>query len=78
LLKKCQHTAKPEENFNQSLTNKKELKKARKKAKAELLNNAIPLPNNIPSKAIMEEMLMMKFVKYVIGKLKKVLRRTSL
>tara|TARA_R110000737_G_scaffold353219_1_gene403218 strand:- start:3023 stop:5173 length:2151 start_codon:yes stop_codon:yes gene_type:complete len=28
-----------------------------KKAKAELLNNAIPLPNNIPSKAIMEEML---------------------
>jgi len=28
-----------------------------KKAKAELLNNAIPLPNNTPSKAIMEEML---------------------
>jgi len=28
-----------------------------RKAKAELLNNAIPLPNNIPSKAIMEEML---------------------
>ncbi len=28
-----------------------------KRAKAELLNNAIPLPNNIPSKAIMEEML---------------------
>lgn len=28
-----------------------------KKAKAELLNNSIPLPNNIPSKAIMEEML---------------------
>jgi DNA sulfur modification protein DndD len=28
-----------------------------KKAKAELLNNAIPLPNNVPSKAIMEEML---------------------
>lgn len=28
-----------------------------KKAKAELFNNTIPLPNNIPSKAIMEEML---------------------
>lgn len=28
-----------------------------KKAKAELLNNALPLPDNIPSKAIMEEML---------------------
>jgi len=27
------------------------------KAKAELLNNAIPLPNNVPSKAVMEEML---------------------
>jgi DNA sulfur modification protein DndD len=27
------------------------------KAKAELLNKAIPLPNNVPSKAIMEEML---------------------
>lgn len=31
--------------------------KGEKKAKAELLNKAIPLPNNIPSKAIMEEML---------------------
>ena len=28
-----------------------------KKAKAELLNNALPLPNNVPSKAVMEEML---------------------
>lgn len=28
-----------------------------KKSKAELFNNTIPLPNNIPSKAIMEEML---------------------
>jgi len=28
-----------------------------KRAKAELLNNAIPLPNNVPSKAVMEEML---------------------
>jgi DNA sulfur modification protein DndD len=28
-----------------------------KKAKAEILNNAIPLPNNVPSKAVMEEML---------------------
>ncbi|QBN17830.1 AAA family ATPase [Flavobacterium nackdongense] len=33
------------------------IKEGVKKAKAELLNNAIPLPNNIPSKAIMEEML---------------------
>lgn len=35
----------------------KGIKEGVKKAKAELLNNAIPLPNNIPSKAIMEEML---------------------
>jgi DNA sulfur modification protein DndD len=35
----------------------KGIKIGEKKAKAELLNNAIPLPNNIPSKAIMEEML---------------------
>lgn len=28
-----------------------------RKAKAELLNNAVPLPDNIPSKVIMEEML---------------------
>jgi DNA sulfur modification protein DndD len=35
----------------------KGIKEGEKKAKAELLNNAIPLPNNIPSKAIMEEML---------------------
>jgi DNA sulfur modification protein DndD len=35
----------------------KGIKVGEKKAKAELLNNAIPLPNNIPSKAIMEEML---------------------
>ncbi len=33
------------------------IKEGVKKAKAELLNNAIPLPNNIPSKEIMEEML---------------------
>ncbi len=33
------------------------IKVGERKAKAELLNNAIPLPNNIPSKAIMEEML---------------------
>jgi DNA sulfur modification protein DndD len=36
---------------------KKGIKEGEKKAKAELLNNTIPLPNNIPSKAIMEEML---------------------
>lgn len=35
----------------------KGIKEGEKKAKAELLNNAIPLPNNIPSRAIMEEML---------------------
>lgn len=35
----------------------KGIKVGERKAIAELLNNAIPLPNNIPSKAIMEEML---------------------
>ncbi len=35
----------------------KGIKEGVKKAKAELLNNTIPLPNNIPSKGIMEEML---------------------
>jgi DNA sulfur modification protein DndD len=35
----------------------KGIKVGEKKAKAELLKNAIPLPNNVPSKAIMEEML---------------------
>lgn len=35
----------------------KGIKEGEKKAKAELLNNAIPLPNNVPSKAVMEEML---------------------
>lgn len=35
----------------------KGIKEGEKKAKADLLNNAIPLPNNIPSRAIMEEML---------------------
>lgn len=33
------------------------IKEGEKKAKAELLNNAVPLPDNIPSKAVMEEML---------------------
>ena len=32
-------------------------KQGAQNAKAELLNNAVPLPDNIPSKAIMEEML---------------------
>ncbi|WP_439484109.1 AAA family ATPase [Cyclobacterium plantarum] len=41
----------------------KGIKEGEKKAKAELLNNAIPLPNNIPSKAIMEEMLNDKICK---------------
>jgi len=35
----------------------KGIKEGERKAKAELLNNALPLPNNIPSKTIMEEML---------------------
>lgn len=35
----------------------KGIKEGEKKAKAELLNNAIPLPNNVPSKPVMEEML---------------------
>lgn len=35
----------------------KGIKEGEKKAKAELLNNSIPLPNNVPSKAVMEEML---------------------
>ncbi len=33
------------------------VKEGERKVKAELLNNAIPLPNNVPSKVIMEEML---------------------
>ncbi len=33
------------------------IKEGERKAKSELLNNAVPLPNNIPSKAVMEEML---------------------
>jgi DNA sulfur modification protein DndD len=33
------------------------IKKGEKKAKADLLNRAIPLPINVPSKAVMEEML---------------------
>ena len=33
------------------------------KAKAELINNAVPLPDNIPSKAIMDEMLAEKVCK---------------
>lgn len=33
------------------------IKEGERKAKAELLNNAVPLPDNIPSKAVMEEML---------------------
>lgn len=41
----------------------KGIKLGEKKAKAELLNNAVPLPENIPSKAIMEEMLSEKICK---------------
>lgn len=33
------------------------IKEGERKIKAELLNNAVPLPDNIPSKAVMEEML---------------------
>jgi DNA sulfur modification protein DndD len=35
----------------------KGIKEGSKKAKAELLNNAIPLPENVPSRAVMEEMI---------------------
>ena len=35
----------------------KGIKEGERKARAELLNNAVPLPDGIPSKAIMEEML---------------------
>lgn len=35
----------------------KGIEEGERKAKAELLNNAVPLPDGIPSKAIMEEML---------------------
>jgi DNA sulfur modification protein DndD len=35
----------------------KGIKEGAKKAKAELLNNAIPLPENVPSRAVMEEMI---------------------
>lgn len=41
----------------------KGIKEGEKRAKAELLNNAVPLPDNIPSKAIMEEMLSEKICK---------------
>lgn len=39
------------------------IKEGERKAKAELLNNAVPLPDNIPSKVIMEEMLHDKICK---------------
>jgi DNA sulfur modification protein DndD len=42
---------------------KKGIKEGEKRIKAELINNAIPLPDNIPSKAIMEEMLSEKICK---------------
>lgn len=41
----------------------KGIKEGEKRVKAELLNNAVPLPDNIPSKAIMEEMLSEKICK---------------
>ncbi|MFY9158309.1 AAA family ATPase [Aquirufa ecclesiirivi] len=41
----------------------KVIKDVEKRVKAELLNNAVPLPDNIPSKAIMEEMLGEKICK---------------
>jgi DNA sulfur modification protein DndD len=40
-----------------SYDKQKGIREGAKKAKAELLNNAIPLPDNIPSKAIMEELI---------------------
>jgi DNA sulfur modification protein DndD len=41
----------------------KGIKEGQKRLKAELLNNAVPLPDNVPSKAIMEEMLSEKICK---------------
>jgi DNA sulfur modification protein DndD len=41
----------------------KGIKEGEKRLKAELLNNAVPLPDNVPSKAIMEEMLSEKICK---------------
>lgn len=55
--KKVSAHSKSRRELQSEFDKQKGIKEGVKKAKAELLNNAIPLPNNIPSKAIMEEML---------------------
>lgn len=55
--KKVSAHSKTRRELQSEFDKQKGIKEGEKKAKAELLNSAIPLPNNIPSKAIMEEML---------------------
>jgi|TARA_R110000782_G_scaffold110863_2_gene200445 DNA sulfur modification protein DndD len=55
--KKVSTHSKTRRELQSAFDKQKGIIEGEKKAKAELLNNAIPLPNNIPSKAIMEEML---------------------
>jgi len=55
--KKVSEHSKTRRELQSEFDKQKGVKEGERKAKAELFNNAIPLPNNIPSKAIMEEML---------------------
>lgn len=55
--KKISAHSKARRELQSAFDKQKGIIEGEKKAKAELLNNALPLPNNIPSKAIMEEML---------------------
>jgi DNA sulfur modification protein DndD len=55
--KKVSAHSKNKRELQSAFDKQKGIIEGEKKAKLELLNNAIPLPNNIPSKAIMEEML---------------------
>lgn len=55
--KKISTHSKTRRELQSAFDRQKGILEGEKKAKAELLNNSIPLPNNIPSKAIMEEML---------------------
>jgi DNA sulfur modification protein DndD len=54
---KISNYSKTRRKLQSEFDKQKGIKLGEKKAKAELLNNAIPLPNNVPSKAVMEEML---------------------
>lgn len=55
--KKIAYYSKKRRELQSEYDKEKGIKEGEKRAKAELLNNAVPLPDNIPSKAIMEEML---------------------